>query len=393
MSRLRILHLGKFYAPKSGGMETALQTLCRGELRDVDTRALVMSRTRKTTHEVVDGVPVTRVGSWLTVGAVAVAPTLPFWIARAAADLIVLHEPNPVALVAYFLARPRAPLIVWFHSQVVRPRWRYELFYRPFLDFALRRAARVVVASPPMKDLPALAAVQDKCVAIPYGLDLDRYQPTAAVRAKADALRERAGGPILLFVGRLVPYKGVDVLLRALPGLNVRTVIVGGGPLRGALEARVRELGLGDRVRFEGEVTDEERLAWLHACDALVLPSISRQESFGIVQLEAMLCGRPVVSTDLPTGVPWVNVDGRTGLVVRAGDVASLRGALDRITADAELRHTLGSAARARVLNTFTADGMCAAALALYRDVSAFTSAAPALSTDEQARASRSVPR
>ena len=220
-----------------------------------------------------------------------------------------------------------------------------------------------------MQDVPALAAYRAKCVVIPYGLDPDRYQPTAAVRARADALRERAGGPILLFVGRLVPYKGLDVLLRALPGLEAQTVIVGDGPLRGALETMVRELGLGDRVQLAGEVTDEERLAWLHACAALVLPSTTRQEAFGMVQLEAMLCGRPVVSTDLPTGVPWVNVHGETGLVVRAGDAASLRGALDRLVDDADLRQALGAAARARALNMFTADRMCAAALALYQEM------------------------
>jgi rhamnosyl/mannosyltransferase len=131
----------------------------------------------------------------------------------------------------------------------------------------------------------------------------------------------------------------------------------------------VRRLGIGDRVHLAGEVTDEERLAWLHACAALVLPSTTRQEAFGIVQLEAMLCGRPVVSTDLPTGVPWVNVHGRTGLVVRAGDPASLRGALDHLLDDGGLRQALGAAARARALETFTADRMCAAVLALYQDL------------------------
>src|SRR5262249_52792601 len=248
-------------------------------------------------------------------------------------------------------------------------RWRYRLFYQPLLEFALRRATRVVVASPPMKDAPPLADHRSKCVVIPYGLDVDRYQPTAAVTARADALRERARGPIVLFVGRLVRYKGLQVLLQALPGLKAQTVIIGDGPLRGALETMVRKLGIGDRVHFAGAVSDEERLAWLHACAALVLPSTTRQEAFGIAQPEAMLCGRPVISTDVPTGVPWVNVHGRTGLVVRPGDSASLRDALNRLIADNELRQTLGAAARARALETFNADRMCAAALALYRDL------------------------
>ena len=253
----------------------------------------------------------------------------------------------------------------------MRPGWRYQVFYRPLLEFALRRVSRVIVASPPMAGARALTAHRAKCVVIPYGLNVDRYQATASVAAKADALRDRAARPILLFVGRLVRYKGLDVLLRALPGLDARLVIVGDGPLRGALEAMVRELRIGDRVHLAGELADEDRLAWLHACAALVLPSTTRQEAFGMAQLEAMLCGRPVVSTDLPTGVPWVNVHGETGVVVPPGDVASLRGALERLVADSDLRQALGAAARQRVLKMFTADRMCAVTLALYHGLCA----------------------
>jgi len=329
-----------------------------------------MTKSHRTVQEVLDNVAVTRVGSLLTIGAVSVTPTLPLLLARANADLIVLHEPNPMALVAYYLARPRAPLIVWYHSEVIRPRWRYRVFYHPFLDFALKRAERIVVASPPMLNVEALTPYRAKCVVIPYGLEIDRYQASPRVATKAKELRGTKGTTVLLFVGRLVRYKGVEILLRALPGLEAETVLVGDGPLRPSLEAMARELGVADRVRFAGEVTDEDLLAWYHACDALVLPSISRQEAFGIVQLEAMACRRPVISTDVPTGVPWVNQHERTGLVVRAGDVAALRGGLARLVCDAELRQTLGAAGRARVMSQFTSEHMCGAALALYQQLS-----------------------
>jgi glycosyltransferase involved in cell wall biosynthesis len=372
MSKPRILHLGKFYPPTSGGIETALETLCHDESGTIENRALVMSKGRHTVHQVLDGVAVTRVGSVATIGAVSVSPMLPIWLARAraSADLIVLHEPNPMALVAYFLARPGSPLVVWYHSEVIRPRWRYRLFYKPFLEFALRRADRIVVGSPPMKEVPALAPHQHKCVVVPYGLDVRRYHATPAIAAKAATLRQSFDGPVFLFVGRLVRYKGVEVLLRALPGLHAHTVIVGDGPLRDVLSHSARELGLSDRVRFIGEVSDEELLAWYYACDALVLPSTSRQEAFGLVQLEAMLCGRPVISTNLPTGVPWVNQHERTGLVVPPGDVAALRGALARLVCDVDLRRRLGETARARALTEFAAEGMCRAALRVYQDVS-----------------------
>jgi lipopolysaccharide/colanic/teichoic acid biosynthesis glycosyltransferase len=175
----------------------------------------------------------------------------------------------------------------------------------------------------------------------------------------------------VLFVGRLVAYKGVDVLLRALPGLPVRAMIVGDGPCRASLEALATELGVADRVTFAGQVSDEIRLEWYRAADMFVLPSVSPQEAFGMVQVEAMLSGLPVVSTALPTGVPWVNQHGETGLVVAPGDPAALRAALASLAASPELRRRLGTQARARALATFTADQMCEGACEVYREAAA----------------------
>jgi len=372
--RLRVVHLGKYYTPVRGGIETVLELLCRGEQASVESRALVINTSAATVHEHVDAVHVTRAGRLAAVGAVSLSPSLPLWLARAEADVVVLHEPNPMALLAYALARPRAPLVIWYHSEVIRPRWQYQHLYEPLLSFALARAAAVVVASPPMADVPALRAYRDKCVVIPFGLDVERYRATPAIVERAAQLRQAsAGSPILLFVGRLVGYKGVDVLLRALQGLPMQTVVVGDGPLRGALEMQAQELGIAERVRFVGQVADDELLAWYHACDAFVLPSTSRQEAFGMVQLEAMLCGRPVVSTDLATGVAWVNEHEHTGLVVPPNDVPGLQRALARLVVDGDLRVQLGRQARTRVLERFTAEAMCRATVALYRDVAART--------------------
>jgi rhamnosyl/mannosyltransferase len=368
MSRLQVLHFGKYYPPSRGGIETVVETLCRGERESADSQALVINRNGPTKREVVDGVPVVRVGSVATIGAVSVAPTLPVWLARARADVMVLHEPNPMALVAYALARPRIPLVVWFHSEVIRPRWKYRLFYQPFLDFALRRASRIVVASPPMKDVPALAAYRDKCEVVPFGLTFDRYAMTAHVAASMDSIRRAAVRPILLFVGRFVDYKGVDILLRAMRGIDADLMLVGDGPRRQALQDLASELGVADRVHFLGEVGEESLLAWYHACDALVLPSVTRQEAFGMVQLEAMLCGHPVVSTDLGTGVAWVNQHERTGLVVPPGDADALHHAIQRLLSDADLRKQLGRTARARVRDEFSDARMCAETLRVYRE-------------------------
>src|SRR5262249_26291664 len=158
---------------------------------------------------------------------------------------------------------------------------------------------------------------RSKCVVIPFGIDLDRLKATPQATARVAEIVAAHPGPRLLFIGRLVPYKGVDVLVDAMASVpNATTLILGDGPLRGDLETRAAASGVSGRVRFLGALPDSEVVAHLHACDTFVLPSVTRQETFGVAQLEAMACGRPVVSTNLETGVPWVNQDGVTGLVV-----------------------------------------------------------------------------
>jgi rhamnosyl/mannosyltransferase len=221
-----------------------------------------------------------------------------------------------------------------------------------------------------MCDVPALVRYREKCRVVPYGIRVERFGNVAGLPASANVVGGVHARPRILFVGRLVRYKGVDVLLKALPGLDVETVIIGNGPQRVSLEALARDLGVAGRVRFLGEVSDAELLACYQACDTFVLPSMTRQETFGMVQLEAMACGRPVVSAELGTGVSWVNQHERTGLIVKPGDVDDLRRALVRLLEDASLRERLGAGARARVMSQFTAERMWSRTRALYQEIS-----------------------
>lgn len=370
---MKVLQLGKFYPPVKGGMETILALISERTAQHVRNRVMVANSRRSTVEERHGSVEVLRIAALTRIGAVAVCPRMPFELAREDADLIVLHEPNPMALVAYFLARPSGRLIVWYHSDVIRPSWRYRLFYRPFLRFALSRAVRVVVSSPALgRSAPELRDFQAKCTVIPFGID-PRLDASDAILTRALELRREANRPIVLFVGRLVPYKGVDVLLEALAGLDACGLIVGDGPQRTALEAHARELGLVGRVRFLGSVADAELAALYRACDVFVLPSVTRQEAFGVVQLEAMAAGKPVVSTDVGTGVGWVNRHGETGYVVPPADPVALREALRRLLADPALQKSMGDAAAKRVRATFTLERMIDDTLALYRDVMAMT--------------------
>lgn len=371
-SSLRVLHVGKYYPPVPGGMERVLKLLCDRERHRVDCRVLVAHTGRRTRRDTLDGVPVTRAGTLLKVGSVALGPALSIELARSKADVTVIHEPNPVALVADAVTRRRGPLVVYFHSEVVRAQWKYATFYRPFLARVLHRASRILVASPAMRDTAVqLEGFRHKCEVVPYGIDLSALAPSPATIARAARWRHEAASPLLLFVGRLVPYKGVDVLIRALAGLDARLAVVGDGPERAALEQLARDRGLADRIRFLGAVPDDEVLALYHACDVFVLPSVTRAEAFGMVQLEAMACGKPVISTALRSGVPWVNQHGTSGLVVAPGDAAALAGAIRELLGDEGMRRALGAGARRRVEHEFTAERMAARTVEIYEAVAA----------------------
>ncbi|MCM3880904.1 MAG: glycosyltransferase [Vicinamibacterales bacterium] len=366
---MKVLHLGKFYPPARGGIETILKLVCDRTSPEVRNRVLVANHRTGGMTERDGDTDVVRLSVLKKIGAVAFCPAMPVRLAGERADLIVIHEPNPMALVSYFLARPAGKLIVWFHSEVIRPSWLYRVFYRPFLHFALSRASRIIVASPTLADsTPQLRGWRSKCAVIPYGIDVDDDTSTD-VAQQADAIGRRYERPIVLFVGRLVKYKGVDVLLEAMRDLPAVALIVGDGPERAALARQAEVLGVADRCRFLGEVPDEELAALYRACDIFVLPSVTRQEAFGVVQLEAMARGKAIICTDLGTGTGWVNQHGDTGLVVPPRDASALHAAIAELLANPDRRHLFGAAGARRVRAIFTVDRMIAAVLSLYRDV------------------------
>lgn len=370
---IRVLHIGKFYPPARGGMERVLETLCQSVRGRVESSVLAFNTGRQTVREDVDGVAVTRVGTIGAAGSVPMAPSFALELRRARADVIVLHEPNPWALLSYAVARPRVPLAIWFHSEVVRPRLQYALFYHPLARAVYGRARRIIVSSPDLaRHATALAPYQDRVAVVPFGIDASHYAPTPDDAARAGELRAQSGSATrILYAGRMVPYKGVDVLLHALVGSPAVAVLVGDGPSKAGWMQLARELGLEGRVTFAGEVPQSELTALYHACDVFVLPSVTRAEAFGYVQLEAMACGKPVISTRLPSGVPWVNRHGETGLTVPPGDIGALQAAISRLLMDRSLRTRMGAAACLRVRSEFSIERMGNATAALYNEIAA----------------------
>ena len=367
---MSVLHVGKYYPPVPGGMERVVETLCRVSHGRLHSHVLAFDRGRATREEVIDGVPVTRVGTLGQAGSVPIAPRFASHLSRADADLMIVHEPNPWALLSLLLAPPRIPFAIWFHSDVVRPELQYRLFYAPIARPAYDRARKFVVSSPALASLsPALSRYSGKTAVIPFGIDPAAWTPDVDVERRAKEIRAEIARPIVLFLGRLVGYKGVDVLIRAASSLSVHVVVAGDGPMRNKWMAQASAIAGRATFEFPGALSDSDVKAWMHAADALVLPSITRAEAFGVVQLEAMASGTPVISTNLPSGVPWVNRHGETGLVVTPGDVSALRSAIETLLADAPLRSRLGAAGIERVRSDFTLDRMVDRFVALCEEI------------------------
>jgi rhamnosyl/mannosyltransferase len=357
---MRVLELGKFYPPHHGGMETLLRTYSEGlARRGAMVDCVVASDDRVTRHERLRGVNVHRLASWGTAMSVSICPSYLTSARRFGADLLHLHFPNPLADLACLFGKGRPPLVVSYHSDVVRQAGAMAL-YRPLQNWLLRRAARILVATPRHIDCSAwLGAWRDKCQVIPFGLDLRRLEPSQTLMQRAAELRASAAGrPIVLNIGRLVGYKGQRYLIEAAQEINAAVWIVGTGPLEEELKAQAAALNVADRVKFWGGVDDPTRDALLQACDVFVLSSITPNEAFALVQVEAMACRKPVICCDIPSGVTYVNQHEITGLIVPPADGPALALALRRLLGDAELCARLGDAGCRRAWNEFEEEVM-----------------------------------
>jgi len=356
---MTVVHIFKdFYPPTVGGIEQHMHVLCRRLATTVRTVVLVPSRSRKTIEEDVDGIRVIRVPEFGRYASAPLCPTLPIWLRRLSPDIVHLHYPNPMGDLGFLMSGLRVPLVISYHADIIRQK-RLLPLYQPIIDHLFTRANRIIVGSPDyMASSPFLLRHAQRTVVVPYGIESEHTVLQAGDDAAVREIRRTAGQRIVLFVGVLRYYKGVDVLIRALRDVEAHLIVVGHGADEARLRALAVELGVGNRITFAGQVSEERLRALFHAADVFALPSIDRCESFGIAQLEAMSCGTPVVSSDLPTGMRMVNVEGETGFRVPPKDPAALASAITRLLDDQGLRSRLGEAARARVRRDFSADVM-----------------------------------
>ncbi|HHX42366.1 MAG TPA: glycosyltransferase [Chloroflexi bacterium] len=369
---MRILHVYKDYYPVLGGIENHVRLLAEAQAAlGHAVTVLVTDPGPRTTCCELNGVRVIRAARLATVASTPLSLALPRALARQVADVTHLHFPYPLSEAAYLLAGRGRRAVLSYHSDVVRQK-RLLRLYAPIMERVMRSVDRIVVATPNyLASSPVLRRYHDKCCIIPYGINRRRF--VEADEAAARALRRQlGGGRLLLFVGVLRYYKGVRYLLEAMarldPRLDARLVIVGDGPEGGALRRQAEILGITGRVVFCGRVPDEALPLYYRAADLFVLPASERSEAFGLVQLEAMSSGLPVLCTELGTGTSYVNQHDASGWVVPPRDADALARAIEKLLSDEALRRRLAAGALARS-EQFSADGMVREILDVYREL------------------------
>jgi glycosyltransferase involved in cell wall biosynthesis len=372
LSSLRIVHAYKIYRPDiDGGIPAVMSSLAQASHKNTTHSILSARRFGAARGYTLDGVAIEAVASLGTLFSTPLAPGyIPALMRHARSnDLVIHHAPLPLNDAAILLGLPDdVALVVYWHADIAG----YPLLKRlvaPLIRRALARADRIVVSGQPMIDHSEfLRPHADKCAVLPYGMDLD-YWRTLDPGEDAMAGQMRRDQPRhIVALGRLVGYKGYDVLIRAMQSVDGFATIIGEGPLLAELRQLAEGLGVADRIRFSGRLPRNEIKQLFHSAQVFAFPSVTEAEAFGIVQIEAMAAGLPIVNTRLATTVPLVARHDLEALTVPPNDPQALSQALNHILDDPALAGRLGAAGRERSMSEFDQAVFRARMAVIYED-------------------------
>lgn len=376
MKRLKVLQVNKLYYPEMGGVESVVQNIAEGLQNDIDMQVLVCQKKGKKVREIVNGVPVYRAHSFGTLFSMPISLDFLFQLRKLSKDMDIIHfhMPFPLGDIGYLLSGYKGKVVVLWHSDVVKQK-RFMKIYKPIMNCFLKKVDIIIVGAQGIIDgSHYLQPYRDKCKVIPLAIREEMWQDGELYlkqrmrgTVEHDEKKERVN---FLFVGRLVYYKGCDVLLRALQRVERGYLtIVGTGDLEEELRQMAQDLEIEGRVCFAGPVPDDELKRYFRETDVFVLPSVKRSEAFGLVQLEAMAYGKPVINTNLPSGVPDVSLHGITGLTVEAGDAGAMADAMNWLIAHPKEMEMYGKAAKKRVDEVFKLDKILPQIYEVYKSV------------------------
>lgn len=366
---MKVLHVFKTYFPDTfGGIEQCIYQLCKGgEAYGIESQVLCVS-TRQNGSRLFDGhqVHYSKSNFALLSTPVSFSVVLKLRELASQVDIVHYHFPWPFMDVAHFLVKHGKPIVVSYHSDIVKQRWTLEL-YRPLMNKFLSSASIIVASSPNyIKSSPVLQKHKDIVSVIPIGLDKGSFPipPPEKISYWEKSLPSR----FFLFVGVLRYYKGLHTLLEAASICRYPIIVAGSGPEEDSLKQKANELGL-TNIKFVGRISDEDKVALLTLCTATVFPSHLRSEAFGISLVESAMYAKPMICCEIGTGTTYINVDKLTGFVVPPEDANGLAGAMRRIWEDPDNCYVMGQAAYIRYKELFTSDNMAKNYARLYRDL------------------------
>jgi rhamnosyl/mannosyltransferase len=373
---MKILQLTKFYPPMSGGMESVVYELTEGLIAFGEDVEVLCANSGSTTTLDVGRYSVIRAASLGRLLNTSISPALIWNLLRRRKryDIVHVHLPDPMTNLALFIVRPTCQIVVHWHSDIVAQKRALKI-YAPLQAWLLRRACAIIATSPPYAaSSPWLAPFTSKVHTVPLGIrDVAVPRNNDIHARKVASLQHKYGGRQIVFsLGRMTHYKGFEILIEAAAALgqDVCVVIGGDGELLKDLQKKVRALDAEGRVYLIGRIPADDIAAYFEAATIFCLPSLIRSEAFGVVLLEAMAHGRPIVATRIPgSGVPWVNVDGETGINVEPGNSGALAEALNRLLANPALASKMGMAGRHRFESHFSAKRMVEETNTLYQEI------------------------
>ena len=354
---MKILHVYKdYYPPVKGGIESHINLLANGlKAKGVDVQVLVSNTKNKHQIEQINGITVTKAPQWGRFFSAPLTPTFHWHLKQFGknADIIHFHHPNPTAELSYFFTNLNKKIIVTYHSDIIRQDKLGKL-YSPFRKMFLEKTDRIIATSPNyIQSSKVLKHFKHKCTVIPLGTDIERFLSDTDSTQIEKIKRENGPTPLILFVGCFRYYKGLHLLISAMKDVQAKLLLIGAGPEGLRLRRLVERNNLSGKILFLGELPDQAVNAYYKACDIFVLPSHLRSEAFGLVQLEAMCCKKPVISTELGTGTSFVNINGKTGITVRPNDVIAISNAINYLIDHPEKRIQYGKCGYKRVRQHF----------------------------------------
>lgn len=375
---MKIVQTNKAYYPKVGGIETAVKELSEGFVNNYNSQVEVLVCNHKMNfkkdEKIINGVKVIYLPTYGFALSLPLSPTYPQELLKLKGDILHIHQPFPLADLAFEifpkLRNNFSKIVTAWHCDITRQKWTLPIYGKLIHRF-LNTVNKIIVSNPQLiENSEFLRHYKEKCEVIPIGVNLE-WANRKLDNAERDRIRSFTGNKLMiLFVGRLVIYKGIEYLIEAMQYVeNASLTIIGSGPLEKSLKKLIQKLNLTTKIKIIPEVDEETLHNHYKACDVFVLPSKNEAEAYGIVQIEAMACGKPLICTELGTGTSYVNKHNVTGLVVPPRDSKALAQAITKFIDDEDLRKKFGDNGHARAFTEFTSDKMIQKTYELYQQL------------------------